>query len=102
MVGCQGQHEATPPSAHKAKIRQVPVHQAGENGHVLADEDDEGPMNVKDTRMRRLQELRSVWPNSPLGQNPNHIGCIELPGALLTVWLYPAPHNLIKHVASCS
>jgi hypothetical protein len=27
------------------------------------------PMNVKNTRMRRLQELPSFWPHPPLEQN---------------------------------
>jgi hypothetical protein len=42
-------------------------------------------MNVQNARMRRLEELLFIWPLSPLGQNPTHIGYIELPGALLAV-----------------
>jgi hypothetical protein len=71
------------------------VHQT----HVLADK----PANECQEHTHAPPSRTSVClALSPLGQNPKHIGCIELPRALLTVCRYLAPHNLIKDVASCS
>jgi len=59
-------------------------------------------MNVKNTRMRRLQELPFVWSLAllPLGQNPTYcIGCIELPGG--SSHRVPVPGSSQSNKACC-
>lgn len=44
-------------------------------------------MNVKNTRMRRLEELPFVWPLSPLGQNSDVLNFLGLFSPCAGTWL---------------